>query len=500
MGRVRGSGVSRRHFLRTSGLAAAAGFLAACTRGRQEAEAPEAGVAAEGETPEERALNLIEQLKQDGAVSDGQEFVVMHHSGQRGQIVPKLEEWNKLTGLNFVSSEVGLEADIYTKALNEATVRTGDFDIFLTFVNWIADMAEAGLILDQTNWWEAYDPEVTEGTNAYIKPLDAFTSLYKGRRFSIGSDNDTFSMFFRKDLAGGSDLPQTWEEFDQWVADHNTDEVKGLHMYAERFFAYTGWAARFVSKGGAYFDQNMEPLIVSDEGVAALEEQKRLVEQFMWPDAVSGDWTVAYSRFPEGSVFCAWAWPSLGQWASDPANSDVVGKFSAMPIPGTDQGGTLVRAVPHVVGWSYSVSRYGKAPEAAYAFLQWFCGPTKGLEALSNKGTLDPYRRPWFDSAEMQENYGEELLTVLLDMTGQAFPDISLRGANQYLDALNLNLQQAFGGRKDPEKALQETADEWNKITDRLGRGTQIDGWNGQRKTYPLQIQQLWAERGVFSA
>ncbi len=497
--------LTRRDFLRLGGLTATGALAASCAPGTATpTAAPEMAAEVEGATPEERALALIDRLKEDGRVSEGDTFTIMHHSGQRNQIVPALEEWNELTGLNFVSSEVGSEPDIYTKVMNEATVRSGDFDIFLTFVNWIADFAESGVILDQTNWWDAYQPEITTGDAPYVQPLGAFTSLYKGRRYSMGADNDTFSMFFRKDLVDDpEDLPQTWEEFDQWIADHHEVEegVHGLHMYGTRFFAYTSWAPRFVSKGGAYFDDNMNPLIVSDEGVAALEEMKNLVDNYMWPDAVSGDWTAAYSRFPEGSVFCAWAWASLGQFAENPDESNVVGNVGAMPIPGTEHDGIgLVRAVPHVVGWSYSISRYGTSPEAAYAFIQWFCGPDKGLENLLRTGTLDPFRRPWFDDSGMREDYGEDLLTVLLDMTGQAFPDISLRGANEYLDNLNLNLQQAFGGEKDIEQALQDTADEWQSITDRLGRGLQIEAWREERQTYPQQIQDVWAERGLFSS
>lgn len=491
--------LDRRDFLKFSALTATGVVAASCAPATPTAAPVPVGPAAvEGATPEERALNLIQALKEAGTVSDGDTFTVMHHSGQRNQLVPSLDKWNDLTGLNFVSSEVGLEGDIYTKTMNEATVRTGDIDIFLTFVNWIADFAESGVIVDQTDWWEAYRPEVTSGSSPYLKPLDAFTSLYKGRRFSMGADNDTFSMFYRKDLAGAGSVPETWEEFDEWVADHHTDDVHGVHMYAERFFAYTGWAARFISKGGAFFDDEMDPLILSDEGVAAVEEMTNLADNYMWPDAVSGDWTGAYSRFPEGSVFAAWAWPSLGQFAENPEESNVAGNVGAMPIPGTEHSGLgVVRAVPHVVGWSYSISRYGKAPEAAYAFLQWFCGPEIGLESLSRTGTLDPFRTTWFDDPGMKESYGEDLLSTLLEMTGQAFPDISLRGANEYLDNLNLNLQQAFGGQKDPESALQDTADAWQEITDRLGRGTQIEAWESERSSYPQQIQDLWAQKGT---
>jgi multiple sugar transport system substrate-binding protein len=508
-------GLSRRGFLKASALTASGIAAASCAPAATptaEVAGPVAAVA--GATPEERALNGIKALKEAGVIKDGDTFSIMHHSGQRNNIVPALEEWNRLTGLNFQNVEIGLESDIYTKAMNEAVVRTGDYDIFLTFCNWIGDMAEANLILDQTNWWAKYDPEVDHGPNRYVAPLDKFTSLYKGGRYAMGADDDAFSLFFRKDIFENPDeaaafedqferkleLPKTWPEFDEWIAffDRPDEGIRGAHMYAERYFAYTAWAARFISKGGAYFDDNMDPLIASDEGVTALEEQIRLTQNYMWPDAVTGDWSHAYSHFPNGEVFFAWAWASLGKFAEDPANSKIIGKVGAMPMPGTMHDGNLIVAVPHVVGWSFSVSRYGKAPEAAYCWIQWFNGPTVGLDAIARVGTLDPFREPWFEDAKMKTAYGEEFLPILHGLTANTFADLGLRGAAEYLDNLNLNLQQAFAGQKDAEAALRDTALSWQETTDRIGRMGQIEAWRGERQNYPQAIQDLWASKGTF--
>jgi multiple sugar transport system substrate-binding protein len=514
-------GLTRRDFLKLSTLAATGLVAAQCapapaTPAPTEAAPAAAAAVVEGATPEERALNGIKALKAAGKIKDGDTFTIMHHSGQRNNIIPALEEWKKLTGLNFQSAEIGLESDIYTKAMNEAVVRTGDYDIFLTFCNWIGDMAEAGLIVDQTDWWAKYDPEVDHGPNAYVAPLDKFTSLYKGRRYATGADDDAFSLFYRKDIMEDPneakafedkygrklEIPNTWNEFDEWVAffDRPDQGMRGAHMYAERYFAYTAWAARFASKGGAYFNDNMDPLITSDEGVTALEEQIKLTQNYMWPDAVTGDWSVAYSRFPEGSVFFAWAWASLGKWAQDPETSKIVGKVGYINVPGTMNDSVLVRADPHVVGWSFSVSRYGKAPEAAYCFIQWFCGPQVGLDAISRVGTLDPFRKPWFEDEKMKKAYGADFMPVLLNLTEETFADLALRGAAEYLDNLNLNLQQAFAGEKGAEAALKDTADAWQKITDRIGRLGQIEAWRGERKNYPQAIQDLWAKKGTFSS
>ncbi|HEV8338551.1 MAG TPA: extracellular solute-binding protein [bacterium] len=511
--------LTRREALKSAaaagGLVLGSSLIAACQPQATRAPSPQSPVArVAGATPEERALNGIKALKDAGKLKGGETFTIMHHSGQRNNIVPALEEWNRLTGLNFVSAAVGAEPDIYTKALNEAVVRTGNFDIFLTFVNWIADMAEAGLIVDLTDFYSRYDPEVDHGPNAYVPPLDRFTTTYKGRRYAVGADDDAFSCFYRKDLMNAPEeakrfedkygrklaLPTTWKEFDEWVAffDRPDQGIRGAHMYAERYFAYTAWASRFVSRGGAYFNDNMDPTISTPEGVSALEEQVRLVRTHMLPEAVTGDWTVAYSRFPQGAVFFAWAWPSLGKFSEDPKNSKIAGKVGAMAVPGTTHNGQLVRAVPHVVGWSFSVSRYGKNTEAAYAFIQWFTGPKTGLDAIARVGTLDLFRKPWFDAEVMKKAYGAELLPILLEGTQNAFPDISLRGANEYLDKLNLNLQQAFAGKKAPAQALKDTEAEWQKTTDRLGRLGQVEAWRSERQGYPATIRDLWKKLGKF--
>ncbi len=500
-------GLTRRDFLRKAGLAGGALVGSRLLRGIPVRASPILAEV-EGDTVEERALNGIKALKEAGLVKEGDTFTIMHHSGQRNNIVPALEEWNKLTGLNFQSAEIGLESDIYVKAMNEAVVRTGDYDVFLTMCNWIGDMAEAGLIYDLTPWYEKYDPEVDHGPDAFVPPLDHFTTTYKGRRFAIGADDDAYSIFFRKDLMEDPDeqkafedkygrpleVPNTWPEFDEWVEfwDRPEEGMRGAHLYAERYFAYTTWAARFISKGGIYFDDNMDPGIASDEGVEALEEMVRLTQNYMHEDTITGDWSGAYTRFPEGTAFCAMAWASLGKWAQDPETSKIVGKVGYGLVPGTMHDGVLIRAAPHVVGWSFSVSRYGKSPEAAYCWIQWFTGPAVGVEAIARIGTLDIFRKSWFEDPGMKQAYGAEFMPVLLGNTENCFPDVSLRGANEYLDKLNLHIQAANSGDEDPEAALKAAADEWQEITDRLGRLGQIEAWREERQGYPQHIRDLW--------
>ncbi len=470
-----------------------------------------------GATPAERALNGIEALMDEGVIKPGDTFKIMIHSGQRGQIAPALEEFNELTGLNVELVVIGYEADIYTKAMNEAVVRTGEYDLFLTFCNWIGDMAEAGLIFPLDGWVENYDPEIAHGPNAYVQPLDEFTTQYGGHYYALGMDNDALVLFYRKDLMEdlkeqadfkaqyGRELalPKTWEEFDQISEffDRPEEGLRGAHLYSTRQFAYTSWAPRFIAQGGIYFDPtNMDPLINTPEGLEALQEIIALTKEHMFPEAYTGDWSGAYTFFPEGKVFWTIAWASLGHWASDPETSQIAGKVGFAQLPGEYHDGVLYRATPHVVGWSLSVSRYGKAPEAAYLIAQWLNSPSVSAASITRTGTLDPFRQNHFEDPELLQAYGPEIAPVLLKNAEQSFPDISLRGANEYIDQLNLNLQLAVAGLKDPEKALADTASTWQEITDRLGRGRQIESWQQEIKRYPRHLRELWVELGKVTS
>lgn len=460
----------------------------------------------------DRALAGLRELMNAGVIRPGQTFRIMIHSGQRGQLAPAVEELSRLTGLNIELVVIGYEADIYNKAMHEAIVRSGDFDLFLTFCNWIGDMAEAGLIVPLDRWIQKYDPEIHAGPNAYVKPLDLFTTQYGGHYYALGMDNDALVLFYRKDLLENPEeqaafqarygrplrLPETWEEFDLLTEffDRPEQGLRGAHLYLERQFAYTSWAPRFIAKGGIYFDPlTMDPRIDTPEGVEALKEVLAL-RQHMFPEAYTGDWSAAYTFFPEGKVFWTIAWASLGHWASNPEISKIAGNVGFAQLPGEYHTGVLYRATPHVVGWSLSVSRYGRAPEAAYLIAQWLNSPSISAQCITRTGTLDPFRLNHFTDPALMAAYGPELGPVLLLNAEQSFPDISLRGANEYLDVLNLNLNAAAAGLLSPEEALRLTAEAWQGITDRLGRGRQIDSWQEEILRYPQHIRELWVKLG----
>ena len=64
-------------------------------------------------------------------------------------------------------------------------------------------------------------------------------------------------------------------------------------------------------------------------------------------------------------------------------------------------------------------------------------------------------------------------------------PYMHITGTQEYYDALDSNLSAAMSGAKTPQQALDDTAAQWEAITDRLGRDKQLQayqsaiGWKG---------------------
>jgi len=121
---------------------------------------------------------------------------------------------------------------------------------------------------------------------------------YAGKLYTLPYDGDVLSLYFRKDIfndeteksnfkkAYNKELapPETWDEMldiakfftrksGETLAGKKLDEdFYGFAFLAQRgSFAFAWWLAEFASRGGKYFDKDMNPMINSEEGVIALQ-------------------------------------------------------------------------------------------------------------------------------------------------------------------------------------------------------------------------------------
>ncbi|MET1160888.1 MAG: extracellular solute-binding protein [Thermoprotei archaeon] len=476
-----------------------------------------------------RAIQGIRDLINRGVVPPGTTLRILHVTGSRAQLEKAKELWEKyVPEVKIELVTQGTEPDVYTKAMEEAVTKAGTFDIATIFSTWLGDAVESGLARQLDDYFNKYDPGYT-GPCAPIEPLGSYTTLYKGKRYALTLDSDVFTLTYRKDLIEnptykdefraqyGYDLkvPDTWEEVID-IAEFFTNlnltsprggKVWGAYFYAEpAFAAYITWTNIFFEAGGILFDPNtMDPRIDSPEGRYAFDIMLRL-KPYMPPEAISASWADLYDKYIHGESVLTAAWPSLTKMAISSPDSVVKEVTGTALMPGVevDIGGTkkLVRAAPNPVNWVGIVNNYSKYPEAAYLFLQFMTAPDIGLEVVLSGVILDLFRKCWFTDpkyrTKAEEGYGKEFVDKYMQSIEISYPDFILRGGPEYADKLTKAVNAVMAGTLDPETALSNVASEWDSITNKYGRDSQLEAWRALMQLFPETIKEVWRAKGYM--
>ena len=464
--------------------------------------------AAEGNTPEERAVKAAKALY---ANSPKKTISIMHPSGSGGNMSPFTAEWKELTGFDVELIEVPV-TQTHQKGMQEAVAQTGRYDLMLPAPLSLPDFAESGLALDITDWVEKYNPEVYEGPNKLEYPVSDFGQKYKGKTYGLYCDGDWWLLNYRKDKLyekGKKEkakraVVETWAEYDQLAAemDDQANDFWGALEYRSPFWNKFHWMTRFQSKGVLYFDKDMKSMAGSPESIKTVEDMVAL-QKYMPPEQFSYGFTENYAQYYAGGRgFFEFGWPSLWRYSHDAAGAQsiIAGKdengeptqTGISKVPGDIVNGELIRADVMPFAWDFVVNAHSEIPEAAYLYAQWLTGPTMSMRSIPNEGGyFDPWRNNHFldPSPEFFAAYPGDFLATSYEAVVDCVPEIILRGGAEYHDALDRNLQAAYNNQKTPEDAMKDTAKEQDRITRRLGKATQIEAWRALAAMYPSALQ-----------
>jgi multiple sugar transport system substrate-binding protein len=175
----------------------------------------------------------------------------------------------------------------------------------------------------------------------------------------------------------------------------------------------------------------------------------------------------------QGKTAMIYAWPPTGRISENYAQRDkafsflpkskIVGKvgYSLMPQLNGEHAGSFVKMV----------SSDSKNKEAAYLFTQWATSPSVSLQRVQLPYTLrDAYRISHYKSAQFRRRWpsASQYLKALNDAANYAVLDPIMTGAADYANALDRSMTAIYGG-KDIKQALDDTAEEWDRITQKLG-------------------------------
>ncbi|WP_420406803.1 extracellular solute-binding protein [Hoeflea sp.] len=425
-----------------------------------------------------------------------------------------LKPWEAYTGAKINWIDLA-QADYNARLQQSIATGTVDFDILEMGAPFEGDTAGRGL-LDEMPEWVAEQIEADD----LVDYLKAPVGTWDGKQYRVTIDGDCHTFAYRTDYfgpdgIGGAEVPKTWQQINEVSKSlaGKTDPLTGLpaHGYLDPLKGWGGFGFYFVAnRATAYvkhpdeaawlFDPDtMKPLVNNPGWVQAFQDVMDLIAtEGAYPaDQINADpGTTAFSQFLAGTGSMLMWWGDVGSSARTSDTSvvgDVVG-FGINPASDrrynwrTEAWEEEMNEAPSMayIGWGiYVTSRVSgdeKKRKAAWSAAAHLGGKDLSLWTSAYPSGFQPYRNSHFQYEEWEQAgydraYIEDYLGSNLDSYNHPNAAIEPRipGIFQYYSVAEDELAKGFAGQYG---SAQETADAiaaaWEKITDQIGRESQI--------------------------
>ena len=143
------------------------------------------------------------------------------------------------------------------------------------------------------------------------------------------------------------------------------------------------------------------------------------------------------------------------------------------------------------------VSADSKNKEAAYLFSQWATSSSISLQRVQLPYTLRDAYRSALQLQQFRSRWpsASEYLKAFNDAANNAVLDPIMTGAADYANALDRAMTAMYAG-KDIQSALNDTAEEWDTITNKLGVAKQKASYAAFLKLPGATSQNTVAKKG----
>lgn len=453
---------------------------------------------AEGKAPEK--LNI---LMTDGAIG--------HFTNPWPPDGPTLQSiWEAETGVKLEFFSVSPEEQ-FNKVIQDVTTGSAAYDVYTFGYAAMGDLSEANGIAPLGEWIEKHGADFADPERGMPTP-ESYDMLYKygGEPMSVCYDGDAQVWVYRKDLADDPQNrkefgdkygwalgpPRTWEETDQLAEFFTSKGMLGNGNMMSAFWGISTWYNRYVSKANPnqhLFDNEGNPLIDSDAGIAATEEH---IKSLDWSDkgGLAWSWSEYYGNMAQGNSFM------LGTFSNCPKFLDTVkedgspatavtGKMGSFLPPGHQFGEDLVRRSTIYLGNNGGVSTQSQYQEAAYLWLQW-SGSTRIFSLLTGNpgGFFDPFQLANFRDPLVIQSYHDYHVPIIEGTVARAVPTIAIPGQFAMHNTLSENLVAAMVGEITAREAMENTADSWRKHLRKKGEDKMVDLINAAKSGWSTVI------------
>jgi multiple sugar transport system substrate-binding protein len=249
------------------------------------------------------------------------------------------------------------------------------------------------------------------------------------------------------------ETPNSWNTLVEW-ATTMTGERDGQPVYG-----FTdAWAGDHVlflfgsllqANGGRWLDDDLQPVMNSEQGVAALQFISDLLHVYKCIDPACITYTWVFDASPayfDGNRGFFMSWPFVGGVANDPEGSKIAGQSGFAPNPALETTATVDGSE------FFGIPAFTDNEEAAYDFLQYVVS-TEGMRVVAEGGWAGIYsdvmQEP--DILEQFPFYAAVATSYEYPVDGGWSPD-----RTTWTQLLQAQIHETLAQKKTPQAALDD--------------------------------------------
>lgn len=333
-----------------------------------------------------------------------------------------------------------------------------------------------------------------------VHPAYMWGAVYKGEVLATQYDGDVKLLNYRYDLANDPEEQKAFKEeygYDFDVNNLTWPQYLDVARFFQRpdedfygvaeiagFLAGWGFRDRFVGMGGHYFNEQMEAFPDMELCVAAMQNGIDMFDTAAPPEAHSFEFEDARNQIiVHDRVMFVTQWPDVWKWAGDPnlASENALCNVAVAEMPGFEKDGEVVHRNEMNGGRVLGMNQASGVKEAAYKVLAFFSDKDRTSQLVGNNDTwLDPWRNSHMDPklyAHLCEGceWNCDLYVDVIDKsTAHGYPGLQIPGVGRYYEVQERWTKKAFAGQATAEEACTGMKEEFEQITDGVGRDHQI--------------------------
>ncbi len=437
-----------------------------------------------------------------------------------------LKPWEAYTGAKITWIDLA-QADYNPRLQQTIATGTVDFDILEMGAPFEGDVCGKGLASEMPNWVKMqidFDDLVN-----YLKPP---VGTWNGKQYRVTIDGDTHNFNYRTDYFKDADLAKAWKDAGNttdWGVPKTWQQVqavtkflKGKKIGGQDAYGYLdapkpwgGFGFYFLgSRATAYakhpddkawlFDvDTMKPRINNPAWVRAIQDVIDALPSEPADQLNADPNTTGFQQFLGGTgSMCVW-WGDIGSNAKTNDASVVGDKCGFDILPGSDDvynaksgkweklaSGTNFAPNLAYLGWGiYVMARVDKDElkhKAAWSAAAHLGGKNLALWTAAYPSGFQCYRNSQHNIDEwVAAGYDKDFITNYLDSQFNSYnhPNGAIEpripGIFQYYSIAEDELAKIFAGKETAQAGADNIAAAWEKLTDQIGRDSQIKLYKG---------------------